>query len=187
MSTAQQQRPPIDIAALAAALGSNVVPFVPPPREEPQPTNADWAEGLDLIDQAAAFLRSTEQRAQVAEDRAEKVAFKAMEGLRTAQLRFEQAETHAREVERQAAEDIRLAQARVAEAEAWAQAAEERARTAQSRMEEADSRMEAAEDRAKTAEEWLRCLVDALRQKLMLPVQAEPIEEARPAPKRRAG
>ena len=54
MSTAQ--RPPIDIAALAA-LGSNVVPFVPPSRDEPQPTNADWAEGLDLIDQAAAFMR----------------------------------------------------------------------------------------------------------------------------------
>ena len=74
MSTGQyqQQRPPIDIATLAAALGSNVVPFVPP-RDEPQPTNADWTEGLDLIDQAAAFLRSTEQRAQTAEERAEKV------------------------------------------------------------------------------------------------------------------
>jgi hypothetical protein len=184
----QQQRPPIDIAALAAALGSNVVPFVPPSREEPQASNTEWAEGLDLIDQAAAFMRSTEQRAEVAEERAEKVAFKAMEGLRTAQLRFEQAEAHARHVEQQAAEEIRLAQGRTAEAEAWAQAADERARAAEIRMEEAESRMEAAEARARTAEEWLRCLTDALKQKLTFGAQAEPLEEARPAPRRmRAG
>jgi Fe2+ transport system protein B len=183
----QQQRPPIDIAALAAALGSNIVPFVPPPREEPQATDTEWAEGLDLIDQAAAFMRSTEQRAQVAEERAEKVAFKAMEGLRTAQLRFEQAEAQARDTEQRAAEDIRLAQGRMAEAEAWAQAAEERARAAESRMEEAESRMEAAEARARTAEEWLRCLTDALKQKLSFGPQPEFAEEARPLLKRRAG
>jgi hypothetical protein len=187
MSTAQQQRPSIDIAALAAALGSNVVPFVPPQRDEPQAASTDWAEGLDLIDQAAAFLRSTEQRAQTAEERAEKVAFKAMEGLRTAQQRFEQAEAQAREAERQATEEIRLAQGRMAEAEAWAQAAEERARAAESRMEEAESRIEAAEARAKAAEEWLRCLTDALKQKLTIPTQAGPAEEARPAARRQAG
>ncbi|HEX5867329.1 MAG TPA: hypothetical protein VFY72_06440 [Beijerinckiaceae bacterium] len=195
MSTGQyqQQRPPIDIATLAAALGSNVVPFVPP-RDEPQPTNADWTEGLDLIDQAAAFLRSTEQRAQTAEERAEKVAFKAMEGLRTAQQRFELAEAQAREVERQAAEDIRIAQdrmneaqRRMAEAETWAQAAEERARAAENRMEEAEGRLEAAEARARTAEEWLRCLTESLTQKLTFTAPAAPVEEVRPAPRRRAG
>jgi hypothetical protein len=174
MSTAhQQQRPPVDIAALAAALGSNVVPFVPPHRDEPQPTNPDWAEGLDLIDHAAALMRSTEQRAVLAEERAEKVAFTAMEGLRTAQQRFEQAEAHTREIQRQTAEEIKLAQRRAAEAEAWAQSAEERARAA-------ESRMEAAEARARNAEEWLRCLVEALKQKLSFGVQSQPAEEARP-------
>jgi Fe2+ transport system protein B len=182
MSTAQQQRPSVDIAALAAALGSNVVPFVPsPPRDEPEPSNAAWAEGLELIDQAAAFLRTTEQRAAAAEERSEKVAVKAMEGLRAAQQRFEQAEAHAHEVERQAAEQIKAAEVRVAEAEGWAQAAEERARAAESRIEE-------AEVRARNAEEWLRCLTDALRQKLTFRVDAELPEEPSQAPKRaRAG
>jgi Fe2+ transport system protein B len=182
MSTAQQQRPSVDIAALAAALGSNVVPFVPPPpRDEPEPSNTAWAEGLDLIDQAAAFLRTTEQRAAAAEERSEKVAVKAMEGLRAAQQRFEQAEAHAHEVERQAAEQIKAAQVRVAEAEGWAQAAEERARAAESLIEEAESR-------ARNAEEWLRCLTDALRQKLTFAAHAELPEEPYHAPKRaRAG
>jgi hypothetical protein len=182
MSTAQQQRPSVDIAALAAALGSNVVPFVPPPqRDEPEPSNPAWAEGLDLIDQAAAYLHATEQRAAAAEERAEKVAFKAMEGLKAAQQRFEQAEAHAHEVERQAAEDIRAAQVRVAEMEGWAQAAEERARAAESRIEEAEAR-------ARNAEEWLRCLTESLRQKLAFGVQAQPPEEAYQPPKRaRAG
>jgi hypothetical protein len=183
MSTAQQQRPSVDIAALAAALGSNVVRFVPsPPRDEPEPSNAAWAEGLELIDQAAAFLRTTEQRAAAAEERSEKVAVKAMEGLRAAQQRLEQAEAHAHEVERQAAEEIKAAQVRVAEAEGWAQAAEERARAAESRIEEAEAR-------ARNAEEWLRCLTDALRQKLTFAAQAGPHEEEdyQPAKRARAG
>lgn len=183
MSTAQQQqRPPVDISALAAALGSNVVPFVPPQRDEPQFVNSEWAEGLDLIDQAAAFIRNTEQRASQAEERAEKVAFKAIEGLRTAQLRFEQAEARARQVEQHAAEEVSLAQGRVAEAEGWAQEADERARAA-------ESRAEAAEARAREAEEWLQRLTEALKQKLSFGAQVIPAaEEFREPPKRmRAG
>jgi hypothetical protein len=149
------------------------VPFVPPQRDEAQPANPEWAEGLDLIDQAAALMRTTEQRAVLAEERAEKVAFTAMEGLRTAQQRFEQAEAHTLEVQRRAAEEIKLAQGRAAEAEAWAQSAEERARAA-------ESRMEAAEARAKNAEEWLRCLTESLKQKLSFGAQTQSLEEHRP-------
>ena len=182
MSTAQQKlRPPVDIAALAAALGSNVVPFVPSQRDEHQSANPEWAAGLELIDQAADLMRSTEQRAAQAEDRAEKVAVKAMEGLRAAQQRFEHAEGHARQIEQNAADEVRLAQQRVAEAEAWAMDAEERARAA-------EARVEAAEARAQEAEEWLQRFTEALREKLTFSAAPQEFEESRPAPKRaRAG
>ena len=157
MGTAQQQI--VDMAELAAALGSNVVRFVPPQRDEPQAPTSEWAASLDLIDQAAAFFKASEHRATQAEERAEKVAFKAMEGLRSAQSRVDEAEARARGAEEQAAEDIRLARGRIAEAEAWAREAEERAR-------EAESRAEAAEARARDAEEWRQRLTEALRQKL---------------------
>jgi Fe2+ transport system protein B len=181
MSTAQQQRPPVDIAALAAALGSNVVPFVPPSRDEPQSSHPEWAQSLQLIDQAADFIRTTEQRAAAAEERSEKVAVKAMEGLRAAQQRFEHAELHAREIERHALENLRAAEGRVAEAEARALAAEERAHAAESRIDDAEAR-------ARNAEEWLRCLTDALRQKLSFGMQVQLPEEPYDMPKRaRAG
>lgn len=169
MSTAQQQS--VDMAELAAALGSNVVRFVPPQRDEPQLADSEWAESLDLIDQAAAFFKASEHRASQAEERAEKVAVKAIEGLRSAQLRVEQAEAHAQEIEERTAEDVRLARAGLAEAEAWAMQAEERAR-------EAESRMEAAEARAREAEEWLHRLTDALRQKLSFNAPAHAAEDA---------
>ena len=77
MSTAQQRS--VNIADLAAALGPNVVRFVPPTRdEEPQAAGSEWAASLDLIDEAAALLQATEHRAAQAEERAEKVASKAM-------------------------------------------------------------------------------------------------------------
>src|SRR5918997_313881 len=99
-----------DISDLAAALGSNIVPF-PPARDEPQPGKPDLVASLDLIDHAAAAFRATEHRAAQAEDRAEKVAAKAMEGLKTAQSRVEQAEADARAAERQAAAAERQAAA----------------------------------------------------------------------------
>lgn len=156
MSSAQD--PFADIAALAA-LGSNVVRFVPPHRDEPSSQGSEWAAGLDLIDQAAAFISASEQRVSMAEARAEKVAAKAIEGVRSAQQRVEQAEAHTRQIEQHAAEEIRRACERMAEVEAWAQGAEERAR-------DAEHRAQAAESRAHYAEEWLSRLTDALRQKL---------------------
>src|SRR5919112_4727927 len=117
-------RPTVNIADLAAALnapalGPNVVRFVPPaPRDEAEPIHPEWVESLELIDQAAEFYRATEQRAVYAEERAEKVATKAMEGLRTAQQRVAEAEANARALEEQAASDLRLAHARITEAEA---------------------------------------------------------------------
>ena len=159
MGTGQQRFH--DVSELAAALGSNVVPFVPPHRDEAQPANSQWAEGLALIEQAAAYFTVSEHRANQAEDRAEKVAAKAVEGLRAAQARYEDAEARAQAAERHAAEEIRSAHSRLAEAEAWAQQAEERAR-------EAESRVEAAEARAREAEEGLRRMTEALRQKFSL-------------------
>lgn len=169
MSTAQQQS--VDMAELAAALGSNVVRFVPPQRDEPQLAGSEWAESLDLIEQAATFVKASEHRATQAEERAEKVAVKAIEGLRSAQMRVEEAEAQTRIVEEQAAEEIRAARAGLAEAEAWAQQAEERAQ-------EAESRVEAAEARARDAEEWLQRLTDALREKLSFAAPAQAAEEA---------
>jgi hypothetical protein len=183
MSRAQKHT--VDMAELAAALGSNVVRFVPPPpREEPQ-TGSEWAASLDLIDQVAASFKDSEQRASQAEERAEKVAVKAIEGLRTAQLRFEAAENRARQLEETTAEELRLAQHRVGEAEAWAQNADERARDAEERATAAEERAAAAELRARDAEEWLRRMTEALRQKL--PVGAVAAPEAAPEPRRRAG
>ena len=157
MSTAQNRS--IDISDLPAALGSNVVRFAPPSRDEAQAANSEWAASLELIDEAAALFRATEDRAAQAEERAERVAFKAMEGLRSAQVRVDKAEAHARAVEEHTAEEIRLARGRIAEAEAWAQEAEARAR-------EAESRAAAAEARARDAEAWLQRFTEALRQKL---------------------
>jgi hypothetical protein len=179
------QRPTVNIADLAAALGPNVVRFTPPPvRDEAIGPHSEWAASLDLIDQAAAHFKASEQRATQAEERAEKVAFKAIEGLRSAQLRVEHAEAQARAVEEQAAEDLRQAQARAEEAEAWArqaeeraQDAEERARTAESRMEEIESRLAATEARAREAEEWLQRLGGALRQKLSFAAPAEAADD----------
>jgi hypothetical protein len=131
MSTAQKRS--IDISDLAAALGSNVVRFAPPSRDEAQAANSEWAASLELIDEAAALFKATEDRAAQAEERAERVAFKAMEGLRSAQARVDKAEAHARAVEEHTAEEIRLARGRIAETEAWAQEAEARAREAESR------------------------------------------------------
>jgi hypothetical protein len=178
----------VDMAELAAALGSNVVRFVPPPppREEPQ-TGSEWAASLDLIDQVAASFKDSESRASQAEERAEKVAVKAIEGLRTAQLRFEAAETRARQLEESTAEELRLAQQRVGEAEAWAQNADERARDAESRAAAAEERAEAAEIRARDAEEWLRRMTEALRQKLPVGTVAAPHVEPMPELRRRAG
>jgi hypothetical protein len=158
MSTAQKHS--VNMAELAAALGTNVVRFVPPSRDEPEVAPSEWAASLDLIDQAASFFKATEQRASQAEERSEKVAVKAIEGLRAAQQRVEHAEAQVRRIEEEAAEEVRAA---------WAQEAEERARTA-------ESRVEAAEARAREAEEWLQRLTGALRQKLAFggaPAEAE--------------
>jgi hypothetical protein len=176
MSTAQKRS--IDISDLAAALGSNVVRFAPPPaRDEPQPANPEWVASLGLIDEAAALFRATESRAYHAEDRAEKVATKAMEGLKSAQMRVEQAEARAASVEQQTAEELRLARTQVAEAEAWARDAEGRARDAEDRAREAESRAEAAEARARTAEEWLQRLTEQLKQKLSFAAQNAAADE----------
>jgi hypothetical protein len=171
------------MAELAAALGPNVVRFTPqPPRDEPEPFRSEWAESLQLIDQAAAFYSASEHRAMQAEERAERVAAKAMEGLRTVQSRVDEAEEHARAVEAQAAEEIRQARARASELEAWAQQAEQRAQEAEQRAQEAESRIEAAEARAREAEEWLDRLTNALRQKLSFgapAATASPVEALR--------
>ena len=170
MSTAQQRS--IDLAELEAALGTNVVRFVPPPRDEPQAVNSEWAASLDLLDEAAAFVKASEHRAVQAEERAEKVAFKAMEGLRSAQLRVEHAEAHAREIEQQTGEELRQAHGRIAELEAWAEEAEHR-------MRDAESRAETAESRAKDAEQWLRRLTDAIRHKFSVGAQPQATEDVR--------
>jgi hypothetical protein len=148
-----------DIFDLAAALGPNVVRFVPPSRDDPQSAGSEWAESLHLIDQAADFLKSSEERVYHAEARAEKIAEKAMEGLKTAHARVLKAEAQSREAEQRASEEVQSAIQRAAQAEAWAHAAEERAR-------EAESRAAVAEARAKNAEEWLRRLTESLKQKL---------------------
>jgi hypothetical protein len=183
MSTAQKRS--VDISDLAAALGSNVVRFSPPPvRDEAQPPNPEWVASLDLIEEAAALFRATENRAYQAEDRADKVATKAMEGLKTAQVRVAEAEARVAEAEQQAADQIRLARAQAAEAETWARdaegrarEAEDRSRDAEERAREAESRAEAAEARARTAEEWLARLTEQLRQKLSFAAQNAAADE----------
>ncbi len=206
MNSKQEQS--ADIFDLAAALGPNVVRFIPPSREEPQSAGSEWAESLEIIDQAADFLKSSEERVLHAEARAENIAAKAMEGLKTAHTRVLKAEMQSREAEQRAAAaehravaaeqraqdeiDAALQRAAVAEHHAAEEikAAFQRAAQAEAWAEGADqralaaeSRAEVAEARAKNAEEWLRRVTDSLKQKFTMAEAAAPVEQ----PLRRTG
>jgi hypothetical protein len=204
MNSKQEQ--PADIFDLAAALGPNVVRFIPPTREEPQSAGSEWAESLEIIDQAAGFLRSSEERVLHAEARAENIAAKAMEGLKTAHTRVLKAEMQAREAEQRAAAAEQRAVAAEQRAEGEVMAAMQRAVHAEHHAAEeikaafqrvaqaeawaegadqralvAESRAEAAEARAKNAEEWLRRVTESLKQKLTMvevTTAAEPMRRA---------
>jgi predicted S18 family serine protease len=156
--------------SVAGLTASNFTPI----QNEDHDLSPDSAEGLDLIDHAAALLRNSEQRAMFAEDKAEKVSAKALEAIKAAQLRIEHTEMRARQVEQHAAQQVQLAQDRIANSEAlaqervekverWAHDAEERARAAVASL-------QAAEVRASDAEERLHHLTDKLRRKLSSPV-----------------
>jgi hypothetical protein len=154
---------------LLSAIRPNLSTLLPPDGEF-QEFGSQATEGFELIERAATLIRTSEQRALQAEERAEKVSAKAIEAVKAAQLRVEQTEAHVRQIEQHAAEQAKLAQERITKAEAlaqervdkaeaWAQEADERARAAQSRL-------QAAEMRASDAEEQLQRLTETLKRKL---------------------
>jgi hypothetical protein len=155
---------------LSGPIQPNLPALLPPPQTALEDLGSQASEGFELIERAAALIRTSEQRALQAEETAEKVSARAIDAVKAAQLRLEQVEAHARHVEQHAAEQAQMAQERIAKAEAlaqeridkaevWAHEADERARAAQSRL-------QAAEIRASDAEERLQRLTETLRRKL---------------------
>jgi hypothetical protein len=141
-----------------SAFHRNVTELVPISKASPHQEGSRGSIGFDLIDQAVELIRTSEQRASHAQEKAEKISAKALEAVRAAQLRIEQTQSHARLVEQHAAEQAKLAEERIAKtealaqeriekAQAWAQEAEERARSAECQLQEAQARAIDAEDR----------------------------------------